>query len=106
MTRPYPNALALSHTLLRVLIIVNLIVGGLIANLLIASLIAEGWVMQALGVPKSLSSPELFIRMRLIMFVGICSVPIVHFILTRLWRIVKTVSTGNPFVADNAGRLQ
>ena len=106
MQRSYPDPLALSQTLLRVLIIVNLIVGGLIGNLLIASLIAEGWVMRALGVPASLSSSELFIRMRLIMVVGICSVPIIHFILKRLWMIVKTVSTGDPFVADNAARLQ
>jgi hypothetical protein len=80
--------------------------GALIMALLIASLVADTFVMRALGVPPALSGPMLFIGMRLIMVIGICAVPIVHFILTRLRMIVETVSTGNPFVAANAARLQ
>jgi DUF2975 family protein len=106
MSNPYPDTLALSSRVLRVLTKLNLLMGALIMALLIASLIAEAPVMRALGVRPALSNSMLFIGMRLIMVIGICAVPVVHFILTRLLMIVDTVSTGNPFVAANAARLQ
>ena len=106
MSNPYPDTLALSSRVLRVLTKLNLLMGALIMALLIASLIAEAPVMRALGVRPDLFNSMLFIGMRLIMVIGICAVPIVHFILTRLLIIVDTVSTGNPFVAANAARLQ
>lgn len=106
MSNPYPDTLALSSRVLRILTKLNLLMGALIMALLIASLIAEAWVMRTLGVPPALSNSVLFIGMRLIMVIGICAVPVVHFVLTRLLMIVETVSTGNPFVAANAARLQ
>jgi Protein of unknown function (DUF2975) len=104
MSTPYPDILALSRRVLRVLIKLNLLLGALILALLIASLIADAWVMKALGVQPADS--KLFIGMRLIMVIGICAVPIVHFVLTRLLAIVASVSMGNPFVQANAARLQ
>lgn len=106
MSNPYPDALALSSRVLRVLTKLNLLMGALIMALLIASLIAEAPVMAALGVPPAFFNSMLFIGMRLIMVIGICSVPVVHFVLTRLLMIIDTVSTGNPFVATNAARLK
>jgi hypothetical protein len=106
MSNPYPDTLALSSRVLRVLTKLNLLMGALIMALLIASLVAEDLVMRALGVSPALSDSMLFMGMRLIMVIGICAVPVVHFILTRLRMIVETVSTGSPFVAANAARLQ
>ena len=106
MPNSYPGALALSRKVLRLVVILNLLMGGLILALLIASLVAEGPVMRALGVPSAQFSSGLFIGMRLIMVLGICGVPIVHFVLTRLLAIVQTVSVENPFVLLNAARLQ
>src|SRR5579862_8802907 len=106
MSNPYPDTLALSTRVLRVLTKLNLLMGALITALLIASLIAEAPVMRALGVRPALSNSMLFIGMRLIMVVGICAVPVVHIILTRLLMIVESVGTGNPFVAVNAARLR
>jgi hypothetical protein len=102
MSNPYPDALALSSRILRVLIKLNLLVGAGIMALLIVSLIAKATV----GVSPALSSPMLFIGMLLIMVIGICGVLVVHFVLKRLLMIVETVSTGDPFVAANAARLQ
>jgi hypothetical protein len=102
----YPDTLALSSKVLRVLIKLNLLMGALILALLIASLVAEAPVMRALGVrPAELSSGMLF-GMRMIMVFGICTVPVVHFVSQRLLLIVATVSTGNPFVVVNAARLR
>ncbi|HEX9120528.1 MAG TPA: DUF2975 domain-containing protein [Terriglobales bacterium] len=80
--------------------------GALILALLIASLIAESWVMRALGARPASGNSMLFVGMRLIMVIGICSVPIVHIMLARLLAIVETVSVGDPFVQANAVRLK
>ncbi len=106
MTYSYPDPLALSRRVLRALTKLNLLMGALILALLIASLIAAAPVMRALGVPPAQFNSMLFVGVRLIMVLGICAVPIVHFVLTRLLTIVETVSVGNPFVVANAARLQ
>jgi Protein of unknown function (DUF2975) len=102
MSNPYPVALALSSRILRVVIKLNLLVGAFIMALLIVSLIAKATV----GVSPALSNSKLFIGILLIMVIGICGVLVVHFLLKRLLMIVETVSTGDPFVAANAARLQ
>jgi hypothetical protein len=106
MTRSYPDALALSRRVLRILTKLNLMMGAFILALLIASLIAKVPVMEALGVRSLPGDSMLFVGMRLIMAIGVCGVLVVHFVLTRLLTIVETVSVGNPFVVANAARLQ
>jgi len=102
MSNQYPVALTLSIRVLRVVIKLNLLVGAGIMALLIVSLIAKA----THHLSPNRSSPILFIGMLLIMVIGICGVLVVNFILKRLFMIVETVSTGNPFVAANAARLQ
>jgi hypothetical protein len=106
MSNPCPDTLRLSSRVLRVLIKLNLLMGALILALLIAALIAEAPVMRALGVELSQFNSRVLFGMYMIMVIGICAVPVVHFVLTRLLLIVETVGTGNPFVAANAARLQ
>jgi hypothetical protein len=106
MTKPYPDILALSRTVLRLVIKLNLLMGVLILALLLASLIWETVIMRALGVRPADSYPGLLVGLRLIMVIGICGVPVVHLVLTRLLAIVESVSMGNPFVSANAARLQ
>jgi hypothetical protein len=106
MPQPHSNALALSRRVLRVLIALNLLMGFLILVLLIASLVAEEWVMGALGAPSTDSNGPLILGMRLVMVIGVLAVPVTNVALTRLLAIVSTVSLGDPFVAENATRLQ
>jgi hypothetical protein len=80
--------------------------GAFILALLIASLIAESWVMRALGARPAPANSMLFVGMRLIMILGLCAVPIVHLVLARLLTIVETVRVGNPFIVANAVRLK
>ena len=101
MSRPFASALSLSHAVLRALIVLNLLFGLAILALLVASLVAEGPVMAALG-----ARPSLYFGMRLLTVIGILSVPLAHVVLTRLKAIVETVRAGDPFVAANAARLQ
>jgi hypothetical protein len=106
MPKPYPDILSLSRTVLRLVIKLNLLMGVFILALLLASLIWESFIMRALGVQPADSYPALLIGLRLIMVIGICGIPIVHFVLTRLLAIVASVSIANPFVQVNAARLQ
>src|SRR5688572_27702683 len=106
MARSYPDALAVSRRVLRALTILNPLLGAAILVLLIASLVAEAPVMGALGARPAAGGSTLFLGMRLIMVIGILSVPLAHVVLTRLNAIVDTVSGGDPFVVGNAARLQ
>lgn len=98
--------LALSRTVLRLLIKLNVIFGILIFALLVWSLIAGGFVMRALGLIPTPDSGTVFLSMRGIMVIGILATPLLHLVYTRLLAIVETVNAGDPFVGENAGRLQ
>lgn len=106
MPRPNPDTLALTRRLLRVLIRLNQLMGVGILVLLVATLVAEGPVMDALGVPSPDRNARFVLGMRVIMVLGIAAVPVAHVVLTRLLTIVHTVGDGDPFVMENAGRLQ
>lgn len=106
MPRPTGDALTLTRRLLRVLIRLNQLMGVGILALLAATLVAEDPVMGALGVPAPERTTRLILGMRVIMVLGIAAVPIAHVVLTRLLTIVHTVGDGDPFIIENAGRLQ
>lgn len=106
MPQSYPDPLAVSRRVLRLSIRVNLFMGFLILVLLIASLVAATWVFTALGVKPTGDDSAVFLGMRLIMVIGIASVPLIHVVLTRLLAIVDTVKVGDPFVSENAARLE
>lgn len=106
MTESYPDALALSRKVLRVLTWLNLLVGVLILGLLVTSVVVGDQVMRTLAAGTPQANARLFMGMRLVALIGLCAVPVVHFILGRILAIVDTVSVGNPFVMANAARLQ
>lgn len=106
MSSKPPDTVALSRKTLKVVIVLNLLMGGLIVGLLVASVIASSAVFGALGVPEGHNNTALITGMRLIMVIGIVSVPLAHLILSRLLDIVRTVAVGDPFVTENAARLQ
>lgn len=99
-------ALAASRWLLRVLVALNLLMGVFILVLLGASLVAEAWVLDALGVAPGPGRAAVALGMRAVMVLGLASVPLAHRVLTRLLEVVATVESGDPFVAENAARLQ
>jgi hypothetical protein len=103
MASPFPSALATARMLVRALIVLNMVLGVGILALFVASLVARDAVFAALGADVTNAT---LIAMRLIMAIGIGSVPLTHILLTRLLAIVETVRRGDPFVAGNAARLQ
>ncbi len=100
------NALALTHPLLRGLVILNSLYALGILTLFIASLVAGEALFRALGVKPGAGWPQMILGGRLIMLAGLAGAYVVHRILRKLQDIVETVSSGDSFVADNARRLQ
>ena len=106
MRGPYPDALPVTRRVLKILITLNQLMGAGILALLVASLVAEDFVMRALGVAPADPNQGLAVGMRLIMVLGIAAVPVAHVVLARLMEIVGTVAGGDPFVSENAARLK
>jgi hypothetical protein len=104
MVRAFPSTLATVQTLVRALIVLNLVLGVGILALFLASLVAKDLVFAALG--ADITNARLIDGGRLIMAIGIGSAPLAHILLTRLLAIVETVRRGDPFVPENAARLQ
>jgi hypothetical protein len=105
MQRSKPVILRLTRIVLRVMVVLNIVTGVLIFALLVASLLAESQVLVMLGA-RAAAGPALVHGIRLIMVIGIAGVPVAHILLTRLLAIVDTVRAGDPFVMQNAERLQ
>jgi len=103
MLQPNTPALSVSHRVLRILIALNWLFGSAVLALLIWTFLAAGFVARALGTDDS---PRALVGMRLIMVVGVVCTPITNAILSRLLWIVDTVRAGDPFVSENASRLQ
>ena len=106
MSLPHENALRASRRVLRTLLVANVAYGIAIAGLLIWSLFAADFVMDALGVEPAVDRLGMLRGMQLVAFVGILGVPLVQVILNRLLSIVDTVRAGDPFIVENARRLQ
>jgi hypothetical protein len=106
MPRPAPTALTVSEFVLRILIILNWGYGAIIFAILMGMFIAERWTMTALGVPPSTETWPLIQGMRMIAALGLVGVPLNFIVVSRLLAVVNTVSAGDPFVAQNAARLQ
>ena len=100
------DALAVSRRILKILVVLNYAMGAGIACLLVASLVAPGFTMAALGLPIAAGSSGLVLQARLIMVIGILAVALSAVVLRYLLAIVDTVRRGDPFVSENAARLE
>jgi len=103
MIQPNADALSVSHKVLRLLITLNWLFGAAILVLLVWTFAAAEFVARALGTDDS---PRALLGMRLVMVVGVVCTPIANAIFSRLLWIVETVRAGDPFVTENAARLQ
>ena len=105
-TLKHSTALLTTWVTLRILIVLNWILGALIFALLAISFQAEEWTWRALGVGAVAGHESVVAGMRAIMVIGIVGTPIAYVVFSRLLRIVESVRTGEPFTMDNAGRLR
>jgi hypothetical protein len=104
MNRTSARALAVARPVIQVLTVLNLLYAVCIALLLGWSFFMEGWPERALGFDLS-KYPLVPFGLRAIVVVGLVGAAIVHTILRRLLAIVDTVRGGDPFIVENARRL-
>ena len=106
MAQIYHAALPITYVLLRILIVLNWVLGACILGLLIFSFVNEPFLLRALKLGSVEENPALVMGIRAVAALGLVSIPLNYAILKRLVAMVKTVRAGDPFVADNAYRLQ
>ena len=106
MPRSYSAALPIAHLALRVLIVLNWLLGAAILALLVATVVAKQWTMTALGISSTSYIPAVLPGLQAVAVLGLVSIPLNHAMLRRLLLLVQTVREGDPFIAVNADRLQ
>ena len=98
-------ALPIAHVFLRVLIILNWVMAGVILVLLLVAPNRE-WIISALKLSPSLEAERVIFGLRAVAVLGLVAVLLNFGILRRLVAMVNTVRAGDPFVAANADRLR
>jgi hypothetical protein len=105
MSRSYSAALPIAYVFLRILVILNWLMGAAILVLLVA-MPNERWIMSSFDLSPGPDADRLVMGLRAVAVLGLVVVPINHAILKRLLAMVATVRAGDPFVSANAYRLQ
>jgi len=98
-------ALPIAHAVLRILIVVNWLMGAVILALL-AVMPNQQWIMAAFKLSPSPDADSVIMGLRAVAALGLAAVPVHYIVLKKLLAIVQTVRAGDPFVAANADRLQ
>jgi hypothetical protein len=98
-------ALPIAYVLLRILIVLNWVLGAIILGLLIFSFVNEPFLLKALKLGSVEENPGLVMGIRAVAALGVVAIPINYMLFKRLVAMVETVRAGDPFVAANAYRL-
>jgi hypothetical protein len=104
MSRTTSTALPVAYVTLRILIVLNWIAGALILALLLLTPNRD-WIISALDLAPGPDAERTIWGLRAVATLGLVGVPLNHAILVRMLRMVETVGRGDPFVRDNAYRL-
>ena len=105
MTRHYSAALPIAYIVLRILVVVNWLLGAAILALLLVAP-NEQWILAAFKLEPSPDTTRLIWGLRGVAMLGLVAIPLNHMVFKRLLAMVDTVRAGDPFVAANAFRLQ
>jgi hypothetical protein len=98
-------ALPIAYVVLRILVVVNWLMGaGILVLLIVAP--NRAWIISALDLSPSLEADRMVFGLRAIAIIGLAAVPLNYVVFKRLLAIIGTVRAGDPFVAANASRLQ
>jgi Protein of unknown function (DUF2975) len=107
MARPQSGALSAARILLRVMRAFNLLTGVLLVAALPASFLFEPQFFEFFSKqPPRIDPAWLMPVLQIWLLLALAMVAAVHVLLARLLAVVETVRSGDPFVPDNAARLQ
>ena len=104
MTRHYSAALPILYVVLRILIVLNWLLGAAILALLLV-MPNEQWIMTAFKLSPGPEAERMVLGLRTVAVLGLVAIPINYLVLKRLIAIVETVRASDPFVPKNAERL-
>lgn len=99
-------ALPLAWLALRVLVVLNWLLGAAILALLVATIVAPQWTMTALGISPTSYIPAVLPGLQAVAVLGLVSIPLNHAMFKRLLAIIETVRDGDAFIGANAARLE
>jgi hypothetical protein len=99
------TALPVAYIVLRILIVLNTLVGIFLIALMIFSFVNRPMAIEALGASGFAGPRWVLMAMQAIILLGFVAVLVNHQVLRRLLAIVVTVRHGDPFIAENAYRL-
>ena len=105
MSRILSTSLPIAAFVLKFLIVLNILAGVAILALLLV-LPNREWIISALDLADYSNPDKVIWGLRAVAALGVVCIGFNHLILTRLSAIVGTVSKGDPFVSENAYRLQ
>lgn len=105
MTSTPTKALAVARPVVRLLTLLNILYAVSLVLLLCAMFMGP-WPEKALGFDPGSARAVPRLGLRAIVVIGIVGAMIVHTILKRLLAIIDTVRSGDPFILDNARRLE
>jgi hypothetical protein len=97
-------ALPIAYAVLRILIVLNWVMGAAILALLVV-MPNQHWIMEAFKLSPSPDTERVIMGLRAVAVLGLVGIPLNYIALKRLLAIVLTVRAGDPFVAGNANRL-
>ena len=97
-------ALPIVYVTLRILVVLNIISAVCILTLLLVMPHTE-WIMRSLNLAPGAEANRIIWGLRSVAVLGLLAAPLNHGVLKRLLAMVGTVRAGDPFVADNAFRL-
>jgi len=106
MNRASSRALSLAAPTIRGLIVLNVAYALALAAALVYSFFIAGWPIRPLGTELVTAHPQVGSGLRMIVVIGLIGAGVMHTILRRLLAIVDTVRVGDPFILDNARRLE
>lgn len=105
MSRHYSAALPIAYVVLRLLIILNWLYAAAILVLLLL-MPHEQWITSSLKLSPGPGAGPVIMGLQAAAVLTLLAVPLNHGILTRLLAMCETVRGGDPFIRQNAGRLQ
>jgi hypothetical protein len=97
---------SLARRAIQLAMLLNLLYGLALLSFFVVSFVAPDWPMKPLGYDPATMHPYLPLGLRVCELLGLVVLGIVYFILRRLLAIVDSVRGGDPFVEENARRLQ
>lgn len=106
MPDSFPAALPIARIVLKILVALNWIYAAIVLTILVALFVNPHWTVMALGFEPSDQPEALILGARLIAVLGLAAVPLSLIVLRRLLAMTDTVRAGDPFVSQNAARLQ